>query len=328
MSKSRGESIALAHRRPLLEQWRLQLASFLGLELKDIGQIGAGKDKANGNLDVAMIQSMERRGAVDDRIIDYGFIIADECHHISAVTFERVLMQAKAKYILGLTATPYRKDGHQPIIHMQCGPICYQKKQIEIDQQVSKYIVIPRMTGLKVEWNDDSNIYDLWPKLIGDEERNRLIINDVLRVIEAGRFPIIITERREHLKILSHMLEGKIQNLVILYGGLSMRDRREMIEKLTQLPSIQTRAILATGTYIGEGFDKPQLDTLFITMPISFKGRVVQYAGRLHRKYNGKMDIKIYDYVDADIPVLWRMYEKRLKTYKSMGYANLEEVNL
>lgn len=162
--------------------------------------------------------------------------------------------------------------------------------------------------------------------MIGDEERNRLIINDVIQVIEEGRCPIIITERKEHLRILSHMLEGKIQNLIVLYGGLSMRERREMIERLTQLPSDKTRAILATGAYIGEGFDKPQLDTLFITMPISFKGRVVQYAGRLHRKYNGKMNIKIYDYVDRNVPVLWRMYEKRLKVYKAMGYTNLIEL--
>jgi len=320
ISKRKTNTLILVHRKPLLEQWRLQLASFLGLELKDIGQIGAGKDKANGNLDVAMIQSMERKGTVDDRIIDYGFIIADECHHISAVTFERVLMQAKAKYILGLTATLYRKDGHQPIIHMQCGPVCYQKKQTEIAQQVSKYLIIPRMTKFKTEWKEDSNIYDLWPKLIGDEERNRLIIDDILQVIQEGRFPIIITERREHLGILSHMLEGKIQNLVVLYGGLSMRGRREMLEKLTQLPSDETRAILATGTYIGEGFDKPQLDTLFITMPISFKGRVVQYAGRLHRKHKDKADVRIYDYVDQNISVLNVMYQKRLKTYKMMDY--------
>jgi superfamily II DNA or RNA helicase len=229
IAKRGTNTLILVHRKPLLEQWRLQIASFLGLELKDIGQIGAGKDKANGKLDVAMIQSMERKGAVNDRIIDYGFIIADECHHISAVTFERVLMQAKAKYILGLTATPYRKDGHQPIIHMQCGPICYQKKHREISQQIFKYLVIPRKTEFKAEWKDDSNIYDLWPKLIGDEERNRLIINDILQVTEEGRFPIIITERREHLGILSHMLEGKIQNIVVLYGGLSMKQRREMI---------------------------------------------------------------------------------------------------
>ena len=176
------------------------------------------------------------------------------------------------------------------------------------------------MTGLKVEWNDDSNIYDLWPKLIGDEERNRLIINDVLQVVEEGRFPIIITERREHIRILSHMLEGKIQNLVVLYGGLGLRERREVLERLTQLPSDKTRAILATGTYIGEGFDKPQLDTLFITMPISFKGRVVQYTGRLHRKHKDKTDVRIYDYVDQNIPVLNVMYQKRLKTYKMMDY--------
>jgi len=184
-----------------MEQWRLQLASFLSIDLKDIGQIGAGKDKANGLLDVAMIQSMERKGVVDDRIADYGFVIVDECHHISAVSFERVLMEAKAKYILGLTATPYRRDGHQPIIHMQCGPICYQRKQKDVIKQISRYLIIPRPTKFVCEWSGESNIYDFWPKLINDKKRNELIVNDIVKVVQEGRFPIVLTERRRHLKL-------------------------------------------------------------------------------------------------------------------------------
>jgi len=325
IAKRKTNTLILVHRKPIMEQWRLQLTSFLGIDLKDIGQIGSGKDKSNSVLDVAMIQSMERKGAVDDRIIDYGFVIVDECHHISAVSFERVLMQAKAKYILGLTATPYRRDGHQPIIHMQCGPIRYQKKQKDATQQISKYFLIPRMTEFKAEWTDRSGIYDLWPKLINDEKRNKLIVDDILRVVQEGRFPIVLTERREHLKIIAQMLESKIEHLIVLYGGIKPKRRKEMLKELSNLPSDKTKAILATGTYIGEGFDNPQLDTLFITMPISFKGRVVQYAGRLHRKHKDKTDVKIYDYVDVDIPILCRMYEKRLKTYDSMGYLKLEE---
>ena len=328
IAKRKTNTLILVHRKPLMEQWRLQLASFLGIDLKDIGQIGAGKDKANGKLDVAMIQSMERKGTVDDRIIDYGFVIVDECHHISAVTFERVLMQAKAKCILGLTATPYRKDGHQTIIHMQCGPIRYQKKQKDVTQQISKYFIIPRITEFNTEWSDESNIYDLWPKLINNERRNQMIVDDILKAVQDGRFPIVLTERRAHLNILAEMLKDKIEHLLVLFGGVKPKRRKEILEKLSQAPSDKKKAILATGAYIGEGFDNPQLDTLFITMPISFKGRVVQYAGRLHRKHKTKMDVRIYDYVDENVSVLQRMYEKRLKTYKMMGYVKPDEIDI
>jgi len=326
IARRKTNTLILVHRKPLMEQWRLQLASFLGIDLKDIGQIGAGKNKSNGILDIAMIQSMERKGSVDDRIIDYGFIIADECHHISAVSFERVLMQAKAKYILGLTATPYRKDGHQPIIHMQCGPIRFQKKQGDALREISRYYIIPRMTEFNYEWNEESNIYDLWPKLIHDERRNQLIVNDVLKVTQDGRFPIVLTERRAHLDMLAEMLNNRIEYLIVLSGGVKSKRRKELLEKLSQAPSDKKKVILATGAYIGEGFDNPQLDTLFITMPISFKGKVIQYAGRLHRKHKSKTDVRIYDYVDENVSALQRMHERRLKTYKGMGYESFKEL--
>lgn len=325
IAKRKTNTLILVHRKPLMEQWRLQLASFLGIGLKDIGQIGSGKNKSTGILDVAMIQSMERKGSVDDRIIDYGFIIVDECHHVSAVSFERVLMQTKAKYILGLTATPYRRDGHQPIIHMQCGPICYQKKQKDTALQISKYFIIPRITEFSYEWSDDSNIHELWPKLIGDEGRNKLITDDIIKTIQEGRFPIILTERREHVDILTKLLKDKIEYLAVLHGGLSPKKRKETLKELSDYPLNKPKAILATGTYIGEGFDVPQLDTLFLTMPISFKGKVVQYAGRLHRKHKDKKDICIYDYVDKNVSMLSAMYQKRLKTYKVMSYQMQEK---
>lgn len=226
IAKRKTNTLILVHRKPLMEQWRLQLVSFLGIDLKDIGQIGAGKNKTNGFLDVAMIQSMERKGVVDDRIIDYGFVIVDECHHVSAVSFERVLAQAKAKYILGLTATPYRKDGHQPIIHMQCGPFVIRREQKDTTGEISKYLVIPRMTEFTYGWSEESNIYDLWPKLIGDEKRNQLIVEDVVKVVQEGRFPIILTERRAHLEILAQMLNDKIGYLIVLYGGLKPKEEK------------------------------------------------------------------------------------------------------
>jgi len=321
IAKRKVNTLILVHRRPLLEQWKMQLASFLGVEPKDIGQIGAGKNKSNGRLDIAMIQSLERKGVVDDRIADYGFVIVDECHHLSAVSFERVMAKAKAKYVLGLTATPYRRDGHQPIIHMQCGPIVYQIKPKEAIEGSFRSYVLPRETGFSCEWTEDSNIYNLWPELIYNEQRNILIVNDVKKALNEGRFPIILTERRGHLEKLENMLKGIVDGLVVLYGGLGVKRRRKIMERLRSNANNGNKAILATGAYyIGEGFDEVRLDTLFIAMPISFKGKVVQYAGRLHRKHQSKKTICIYDYVDNEIPVLNRMYKRRLKTYKNLGY--------
>ncbi|MFH2068602.1 MAG: DEAD/DEAH box helicase family protein [Candidatus Omnitrophota bacterium] len=320
ITERKRNALVLVHRKPLVEQWRMQLASFLSLDLNEIGQIGGGKDKANGILDVAMIQSLQRKGTVTDEIENYGFIIVDECHHIPAVSFERALGKTKAKYILGLTATPYRKDGHQPIIHMQCGPIRHKMSFGDAEEQVFQYNVVVRKTGFVCEWSKDDSIHKLWPPLINNTERNERIVHDIMEVIQERRFPLILTERREHLSILSGMLQNKIEHLIILHGGIKPTERKKLLEELSNCPFDKSKAILATGTYLGEGFDDPRLDTLFLTMPISFKGRLIQYAGRLHRKHPQKKDVRIYDYVDEEVSVLWSMFQKRLKTYKLLGY--------
>lgn len=326
IAKRKTNTLILVHRKPLMEQWRRQLSSFLGLDSERIGQIGGGKDKATGVLDVAMIQSLEEKGSVDDRAANYGFVVVDECHHIGAVSFERVMMEVKAKFVLGLTATPYRRDGQQPIIHMQCGPIIHQIKNRDVNQDFSDCFVMPRITTFDCEWNERSNIYELWPKLVADVKRNEMIVNDIKKAVAEGRFPLILTERKEHLAILEEALKPHIENLGVLYGGIGIKERRKIFDKLGSADT--SKAILATGAYIGEGFDEPRLDTLFITMPIAFKGKVIQYAGRLHRKHHAKTDIRIYDYVDQKVSILAAMYKKRLKAYKTMGYEIKEASNL
>jgi len=320
ITKRKKNTLILVHRKSLMEQWRLQLAFFLGIEVQDIGQIGGGKDSITGILDVAMIQSLERKGIVKDIVEDYGFVIVDECHHIGAVSFERVLSQVKAKYILGLTATPYRRDGHQPIVHMQCGSICFQKKKKQGVPGIFKYTVIPRITNFSYAGSDESNIYDIWPQLVKDKKRNEMIVKDILGAVAEGRFPIVLTERREHIEILEDLLQGPIEYLAVLHGGLRTKRRKEVLSGLNECGDNTKKILLATGAYIGEGFDDPRLDTLFITMPVSFKGKMVQYAGRLHRSKKDKNEVRIYDYVDYNVSVLMRMFEKRLKTYKMMGY--------
>jgi len=326
IAKRKTNVLILVHRKPLMDQWRLQIASLLDIDKKEVGQIGGGKNKSNGMIDIGMVQSMDLTDGVDDRIADYGFVIVDECHHVGAVSFEKVLSQVKAKYVLGLTATPYRRDGHQPIIHMQCGPISHRIKQKDFSAHISASWIFPRITDFEHAWNDDIKIQDVSSRMIEDMARNQLIVQDVVESLEEGRFPLILTERREHLEILAKLLEGKVEVLFQLHGGVRQKARREAVEKIKECPEDCRKVILATGSYIGEGFDAPRLDTLFLTMPSSFKGRIVQYAGRLHRYHKDKQDIRIYDYVDGKVSVLARMYQRRLKTYKMLGYEVKEKV--
>jgi superfamily II DNA or RNA helicase len=320
VAKRKTNTLILVHRKPLMDQWRLQASSLFNINKKEIGQIGGGKNKSNGIIDIAMVQSMDLSSGVDDRIMDYGFVIVDECHHVGAVSFEKVLAQVKAKYVLGLTATPYRRDGHQPIIHMQCGPICHQIKRKDLPAHIESSRVILRSTEFEYPWSDDSRISDVWSELIKDNKRNDMIISDVLATLDEGRFPLILTERREHLEILEERLRDKIDFLAVLYGGMKRKSQRDIFEQIKETADNSRRAILASGSYIGEGFDEPRLDTLFLTMPSSFKGRIVQYAGRLHRYHHTKHDVRIYDYVDTQLPVLERMFKRRVKTYKLLGY--------
>lgn len=320
IAKRKTNVLILVHRKPIMDQWRLQLSSFLGIDKKTIGQIGGGKNKATGNIDVGMVQSLDLAEGVYDGIADYGFIIVDECHHVGAVSFEKVLTQAKAKYVLGLTATPYRGDGHQPIIHMQCGPICHRIKQKDMTAHISSSIVIPRTTTFSYPWIEGSKIVDLSSRMIESNERNQLIISDIINVLDMGRFPLILTERREHLEMLAELLKDKLEFLAILHGGIKQKQRCEIFKQIKDCPDNCRKAILATGSYIGEGFDEPRLNTLFLTMPSSFKGKIVQYAGRLHRYHKDKQDVQIYDYVDRGVSVLERMFQRRCKTYKMLGY--------
>lgn len=321
MARRKLNTLVLVHRKPLMEQWRLQISSLLGIDKKEIGLIGGGKNKSTGIIDIAMVPSLARDEGVDDRVAEYGFVIMDECHHVAAVSFEKVLSQVKAKYVLGLTATPYRRDGHQPIIHMQCGPVVHHIKEKDSLACAPNSKVIVRSTDFSAEWNDSSKIYELWPKLTADERRNMQILKDIEEVLSAGRFPLILTERREHLAVFEALLKDKTDFLAVLSGGLRQKKRREIFEELKHYPDNCRKAILATGSYIGEGFDEPRLDTLFLTMPASFKGKIVQYAGRLHRRHVDKTNILIYDYVDSRVSVLANMHRKRLKTYKMLGYT-------
>lgn len=316
-------TLVLVHRKPLLEQWKDRLKEFLDIAPENIGQIGGGRQSRTGIIDVGMLQSLVRKGEVKDIVGEYGHVIADECQHVSAFSFEQVLRKVKAKYVTGLTATPYRRDGHQPIITMQCGPIRYAvKSKSQLTQQVLHHRLICRETDLCLPFGqEDAAIQDIYSALVSNEKRNQLIFEDVLAVLDEGRSPIILTERKDHLEILAQKLNMFTKNLIVLQGGMTIKKRREVMLRMASIPKHEERVLLATGRYIGEGFDDARLDTLFLTMPVSWKGTLVQYAGRLHRLYAGKKEVRIYDYVDQNVPMLMRMYEKRLRGYRAMGYG-------
>jgi superfamily II DNA or RNA helicase len=325
IAKRKVNTLVLVHRRQLLDQWIAHLVNFLGLTPQEIGQFGGGKQRQSGVVDVATIQSLHAKGVVNDLVGEYGHLVIDECHHISARSFELVARQSNAKYITGLSATVTRKDGHHPIIFMQCGPVRFR---VDPRQQAAKrpfqHRVIVRRTDFRLSETylegTRPSIQEIYKALSADKARNAQIIEDVLDAIEAGRSPLILTERRDHLKVLAEQLQPYIQNIFVLKGGMGRKQRRHLQDRLSNVPENESRVILSTGRYLGEGFDDARLDTLFLTLPISWRGTLAQYAGRLHREHDQKKEVIIYDYLDEKANILARMFEKRKRGYKALGY--------
>lgn len=329
-------TLILVHSKALLAQWHERLTEFLNIDYVEppvpkkrgrrkkfsaVGCLDSTGNSLHGIVDIALIQSCLDGDSVKPIVENYGMVIVDECHHVSSVTFENVLKSIKAHTIYGLTATPIRKDGHQPIIFMQCGPIRFSADaKSQIAKLSFKRCLIPRFTSYRSITDDKQSITTLYQLLSEDEIRNTLIVEDVCKVIEAGRTPIILTNRTAHVTILAEKLRDKVKNVITLTGTGSTKEKREMQQHLQEISREEPLAIVATGKYVGEGFDYPRLDTLFLVLPISWKGLVAQYAGRLHRENEGKKDVRIYDYIDIHEPVCDNMYRKRLKGYASIGY--------
>jgi superfamily II DNA or RNA helicase len=324
MAERGCNTLVLVHRRELLEQWVARLRTFLEIDPKLIGTIGGGKRRPTGVIDVALIQSLARNGEVDDVVAGYGHLIVDECHHLSAVSFELVARRARARFVLGLSATVARKDGHHPIIFMQCGPVRHRvdARRQAIERGI-RHRVRERVTRFELPQVLAAAERPPMPAIYGalavDEERNDLIFDDVLQALERKRSPIVLTERKDHLLYLQKRFTPFVRHIAVLCGGLSAAERKHCQSALS-VPVSEERLILATGRYVGEGFDDARLDTLFLTMPISWKGTLAQYVGRLHRQHAGKADVLVVDYVDGTVPVLARMAVRRRSGYRSLGY--------
>ena len=339
IARKKVNTLILVHSKALLTQWHERLTEFLDIDFKEteepkkrgrkkvfspIGCLDSTCNTLHGVIDIALIQSCLDENGVKPFVQDYGMVIVDECHHVSSITFENVLKNIKAHTVYGLTATPIRKDGQQPIIFMQCGPIRFSadaKSQIT-KQSFDRYL-IPRFTSYRSITEDRQTITAMYQSLSEDTVRNNLIVNDICKVVGSGRTPIILTNRTSHVTLLAEKLKTTIPNVITLTGSDTTKDKREALQRLQTISPSEPLVIVATGKYVGEGFDYPRLDTLFLALPISWKGLVAQYAGRLHRENEGKKDVRIYDYIDIHEPVCDSMYRKRLKGYASIGYKTI-----
>ena len=311
-------TLVLVHRTELLRQWQERLQAFLGVGHGVVGTIGGGKAKPTGKIDIAVMQSLSRHGEVNSLVENYGQVIVDECHHVGAVSFDAILKRARAKFVLGLTATPMRRDGQQAIIFMQCGPIRYTaSKPAGAPQDME---VLPRSRFTQIALPTDAGIQDVFRHLANDQGRTEAIAAEVRNAVGLGRKVLVLTERTEHLDAIKVALDGLVPAPFVLHGRMSRRQRAALVADLDALPSDAPRVLLSTGKLVGEGFDHPPLDTLVLAMPVSWKGTLQQYAGRLHREHASKTDVRIIDFVDTGHPALLRMWDKRQRGYKAMGY--------
>jgi superfamily II DNA or RNA helicase len=315
-------TLVLVHRAELLRQWQERLQTFLDVPSEAIGCIGGGKAKPTGQLDIAVMQSLVRKGEVNPLVQSYGQVIVDECHHIAAASFEAILRQVKARYVLGLSATLVRRDGLQPILFMQCGPIRHTAQRPagapQILELVSRTHQLPALPA-------DLPIQELMRRLAEDPRRTERIVEEALACWGDGRSLLLLSERTDHITTIAAALAGEVPNLFLLHGRLSARQRSATLAALEALPPDALRIVLATGRLVGEGFDHPPLDTLLLAMPVSWKGTLQQYAGRLHRQQNGKTIVRIIDWLDLGHPITQRMWERRLRGYRAMGYALLAD---
>jgi superfamily II DNA or RNA helicase len=290
----------------------------LGASKDMVGTIGGGNIKPTGRIDIAVMQSLSRRGEVAPLVDDYGHIVVDECHHVGAASFDAILKRVKAKYVLGLTATPFRRDGQQPIIFMQCGPI--RHKATTPPGAPHALEVVPHICNKEVDISPERGIQDVFRCLANDRMRTEGVAAEVSEAYRNGRKVLVLTERTDHLDAIRTALQDRLAPVFILHGRMSRRERANLLAQLDQLPADAPRILLATGKLVGEGFDHPPLDTLVLALPISWRGTLQQYVGRLHREHANKTDVRIIDFVDTGHAALRRMWEKRQRGYRALGY--------
>lgn len=329
IAKRAVNTLIIVHTKQLQDQWKQRIEQFLGIPAKKIGGYGGGRKKVHGIVDVALIQSLVKHKDVISFLGQYGHIIVDECHHIPSISFDEIVRQVKARYITGLSATLVRKDGRHPIITMRCGPVRYvvNAKDQAISRPFEHYVFVRPTSFIPFYKNSDDlriQFQQLYEQIIQNESRNTLICSDIVDAVKKGRVPLVLTERNEHLELLNEKLSAQIKNIIVLRGGMGSKAMKSAISQLTLIPENEERLILATGKFVGEGFDDARLDTLFLTLPVSWKGTIAQYVGRLNRLHESKKEVHVYDYADLSVAMLEKMFQRRCKAYESVGYKILQ----
>lgn len=339
IAKKQVNTLILLQSSALMEQWREALEKFLYIdeELPEyetptgrkkkrksvIGKLQGAHDSTTGIVDLAMVGSICKNGEYHRRLKEYGLILVDECHHAASDTIVDILQEANAKYVYGVTATPFRGDGLEKINYMLLGPIRYRyTSKDRAKEQGIEHLVYPRFTRAVAPRFSQDNMHpnEAYEIIRKNEDRDELIIRDVKQCVDGGRTPVVLSKYVEHLQRLYQRLINYADKVFLLSGRNSKREHKEILKQMNQVTPEESMILVATGKLIGEGFDYPRLDTLIMATPVAWKGVVEQYAGRLNRDYVGKKSVIIYDYVDSHIPMFDRMYHKRLKAYKQIGY--------
>ena len=332
-------TLILLESSALIEQWQDALETFLDIneELPEyltqtgrikkrkslIGVIHGAKDTSTGIIDIAMVGSLKKKGEFHERLKSYGMVIVDECHHSASDTMSEVLMEVCAKYVYGVTATPFRGDGLEKINNMLLGPIRFQYTAKEkAESQGIDHIVIPRFTRVvNPHGQNKMHINDAYEILRSSSVRNEQICEDIRKCISEGRTPVVLSKFVEHAELIYDNIKNYADKVFLLTGSQTKKQQKIIRQEMNNISNDESMILVATGQLVGEGFDFPRLDTLIMATPVAWKGLVEQYAGRLNRDYEGKENVVIFDYIDSNIRVFDNMYAKRLKAYKRIGYS-------
>ena len=341
IARRKTNTLILVHSKALLMQWHERLSEFLDIDFTEeeiskkrgrkkafspVGCLDSTSNTLHGVIDIALMQSCFENDEVKPFVKGYGMVIVDECHHVSSITFENVLNTLR--HIMSMDLLPLQSVKMVCSLLSLCNAVrfaFFADAKAQIQKQSFQRYLVPRFTSYRPVTDDKQSFTALSQSLAESEIRNNLIIEDVLNAVAAGRTPIILTARTSHVELLAGMLEQHVTNIIRLTGEGTAKNKRETLQKLQDIPKDAPLVIVATGKYVGEGFDYPRLDTLFLALPISWKGLVAQYAGRLHRENEGKKDVRIYDYIDIHEPVCENMYRKRLRGYSAIGYRVLSK---
>lgn len=340
MIARRGIStLILVDRADLMNQWIKRLEEFLDIdeELPEyqtktgrtrkrkslIGNLQGAHDTLTGIVDVAMIRSLKKKDGFHPKLKEYAQVYFDECHHAASDSAIEVLQEINAKYVYGVTATPKRGDGKEKINEFLLGPIRYRfTAKDRAEEQNINHLVYPRFTRTVKPHHLSKTPYgnDAYELIRNNDVRDEQIIRDVADCVQAGRTPVVLTKYVDHAKKLSERLKTYADRLILLTGANGTKARRAQVEELNKVDNSDSLILVGTGSLLGEGFDFPRLDTLFMATPVSGENVVEQYVGRLNRDYDGKENVIVYDYVDSHIPKFDKMYSARMKAYKKIGY--------